>query len=291
MLNLRGWAGEGITRKICFKFNVGLLDDDCYRVDPAANWRNHPVRIEEIAARAQAFLAIPGTHLPTFKPVWMHTCCLGVLQYTIGNTMIELFYELGGKITSPVPACARLENMIKVCAQANSWPVPFHSLTIGMIKVSGKKPKMRLKATEGRLTLPIVIQLLKHYFPCVSGHAQLRLNCCIALRDCYDEFKIWDEQSPWKLGTYTRRFLTLYRRLDLSTPINQWHMYPKHHLLIHIAEDSLSNPAKEWNYGDESEIGVAVRITKTMNPPVVPTELLERYCDTFDIVSVAGHQG
>ena len=46
-------------------------------------------------------------------------------------------------------------------------------------------------------------------------------------------------------------------------------MYPKHHLFLHIIEDQIlfcGNPRDHWCYGDESEIGIAVRIAKSLHP-------------------------
>ena len=113
MLNLRGWSGDGVTRKCCWKCNAGLEDPDCFDVSPYAPWRSNPVSIEELAAWAAAFFAIPGTHLSTFKPDWMHTSCLGVLQYLEGNICLELFQQLGGVFSRAGDACAKLEGLMK----------------------------------------------------------------------------------------------------------------------------------------------------------------------------------
>ena len=65
------------------------------------------------------------------------------------------FTEVGGKMTKPQEACAMLFNMINVVASDLSLEQPMASLVVTMFRPSmNKKPKMRLKAAEGRYFCP-----------------------------------------------------------------------------------------------------------------------------------------
>ena len=54
-----------------------------------------------------AIWSIPGFDLSYIKPDYMHTVCLGILLYYIGNVMWELFGDLGGTFTTWQDACVR----------------------------------------------------------------------------------------------------------------------------------------------------------------------------------------
>ena len=95
--------------------------------------------------------SIPGVELHDFWPDWMHTSCLGILQYVMGCVAWQLILKLGGSFKRSTDARANLFVMIKVVTKRLGMEVIFGGLTITMIKpAAGKKPRMRLKAAEGR---------------------------------------------------------------------------------------------------------------------------------------------
>ena len=56
-------------------------------------------------------------------------------------------------------------------------------------------------------------------------------------------------------------------------------MYPKHHLFIHVTEQQIclsGNPRLHWCYGDESEIGIAVRISNALHPSFLHRSVIEK---------------
>ena len=95
----------------------------------------------------------------------------------------------------------------------------------------------------------------------------------------------WDQgSSPHRFSTFVRQHLLLLCELRAeSKDPRAWALYPKHHLLIHIAEGAIVNPRLEWNYGDESEIGSAVALAANTNVVHLATQLLERYRVTFEM--------
>ena len=68
----------------------------------------------------------------------------------------------------------------------------------------------------------------------------------------YHEMNVWSEGSPARLQKYTRQYLAVYKILhDEAISERYWALYPKHHLLLHVVEDTEHNPKLLWNYGDE----------------------------------------
>ena len=101
--------------------------------------------------------------------------------------MFEMYRELRGPLAGPrvQPVLSALENMCKLAASALSMEPAFHSLTLGMIR-SGKKkvkPKMKLKATQGRRFVFIHRHMLANFIKLDTDLQVVRLNCvnCNAL--------------------------------------------------------------------------------------------------------------
>ena len=102
--------------------------------------------------------AIPGLTIGSVWPDWMHCCCLGIAQYVMGNIMFELFRELGGAISNLKAALSKLENIMEAISRELGVAKPFHSLSVGMIRVKmNKGPRMKLKAVEARHFVPVLL--------------------------------------------------------------------------------------------------------------------------------------
>ena len=172
-----------------------------------------------------------------------------------------------------------------MCAARLGMDRPIHSLTVLMIRGSATAmPRMRVKAAEARYLLPIVRETLATCFATDTQHARGRLHCVDALLSCYRVLDEWNSTaSPaQELVRAGRRFLILLRELHDSCPdARRWRLYPKHHLFVHLIEGAVINPRDEWNYGDESEIGDAVNMSKFTSAKHLATALSERYRSTF----------
>ena len=129
--------------------------------------------------------------------------------------------------------------------------------------------------------------MLINCFDRTDERAQLRFNCIDRLCDCYEELRNWqsDGSSARKLAIAARAHLLLYKQLH-QTRIHEkdWKLAPKHHLFVHCAENRVTNPATEWNYSDEDEIGKAVLIAEGVNSLHVRDQLLPRYSATFSFL-------
>jgi hypothetical protein len=293
VLGLQGWRGEGPSRRICWLCGAGFNDHcNCFDFSTGAAWRSAMVTMDRFWAQCSAetvyvsaIWSIPGFHISYCRPDWMHSCCLGILQYLNGNCVQEMFEEVGGRYGSPGSACAKLENIMRVMSKSLGVDPPFHSLTLGMFRrASEPKPKLRLKATEGRRFLPVLREMLANAFKLDTPRAKVRLHCVEALLRCYRELDQWQDGgvSCHRLLTSARQHLLLYVELNKGSAPHMWQLYPKHHQFIHVVESTRCNPKLEWNYSDEDEIGRAAKQAAVSNTLFVETALLERYRSALD---------
>ena len=282
ILGMRAW-NEGLMCWLCQQ----RLDD--YDFSLTAPWRrtqrcmrgfNASLLID--GAHASNIFALPGFLLEYIKPDWMHCVCLGILQYLLGNVMWELFTEVGGVFSRSQEACAVLLATARMTAKKLGLDAPFNVLTVTMIKPSTKKrPRMKLKATEGRNFLPILTTMLVECFPHSSERLELRLRCCQSLCRCYYELRNWcSVESPARLELSARQHLLLYKELGGDNE-RYWHIYPKHHMFLHVSI-ATTNPALMWNYSDEDEIGRAAKLAGKCNVAWLNTGLLQRYRVQFE---------
>ena len=72
-------------------------------------------------------------------PDLMHVGCLGVTPSTCGVVTWELFKQLGGAISNPKPACARILSMLNSAARELDIPPPVHMLVLGLFRPNTKK--------------------------------------------------------------------------------------------------------------------------------------------------------
>ena len=286
MLNLQGWKAAKGTGKICWICEDSFTDGSCFNVSPSRKRKLATMSGFSSAAVAKGYLcpifSIPGFCLSLCKPDWMHTIDLGIVMDVSGNIMWELLKELGGTYKRHLKECGQLLAMVHAKAAEMGVDPPFYALTITMIRSSMKdKPKMKLKAAESRWFVPILSEMLLDYFPCTTPRQKKRQLCIGYLAKTYVQLKNWDAASPWVLADCGRKHLQLYFSLkEGGLDKNCWHKYPKHHLALHCFE-TLTNPALEWNYMDESEIGTAVDIAAGVNEVNLHVNLIQRYCETF----------
>jgi len=231
---------------------------------------------------------ILGFFLSCVKIDWMHVACLGILQYLNGNCLWELFQALGGTFRNSKGACNKLENMAKVCAGRIGIEPPIRQLTVAQIrKNASSKPKFKCKAANGRHFLPVLREMLRTCFPCESAHDKRRLHCVEALLRCYEEMETWGPGvSPHRLATSGKQHLLLFcelRREDGMSDLMWRNLFPKHHLFAHCLDSSITNPRLEWNYAEESEIGLAVRQSMKLHKLHVPTQVMQRNLCTFEV--------
>lgn len=293
-LGLKSWQGSTKDKLMCWICNAGFNPfNNCYDFSARARWRRTRVTMSAFWAAALAgtqylspLFDCPGFTIHYCIGDLMHISCLGILQYLLGNILVELFKDLHGVYTNSQYACGQLENMMRLVAKDMGVDPPFHTLTLPMFyNVSKGKPKLKLKAAEGRHFLPIAKKMLETCFDCTSPHARLRLTCAAELCFVYQELEQWEDGgvSSARLALHGRRHLLAYAELcKQSANKKRWQMYPKHHLFCHVVEEARRNPRLDWCYSDEAEIGTAVELAKFAFTPTIPTRLLEKYRATFD---------
>ena len=238
--DVRGWQGEGEDKQICMVCNVGLADAFdfcCNRVRaPMCTMRDVRDKADRVDYLSKIY-SIPGFTHSVHKLDWMHCICLAILPYRNDNVMYELYKELKGTRDKTLDACGKLLSMTKAMAIICEVDMPFASFTAGMIRGTTPrcKPKLKLKAAEGRHFLPILVEILRRFFKMDTEHKRRRYNCVLHLKLCYDELANWTENSPQKLAFHGRRHLQLYKALsEKSSNELFWHLYPKHHVASHV---------------------------------------------------------
>ena len=287
VLNLQSWQVRKGTDRLCWMCHA--CRDNAFDTTPVATWRSTITSMQDIVkptsrdSFTSAFWEIPGTTLATVKADWMHVVDLGVLQSCVGAIVFDLFIELGGSYANPKPACGRLLKLFRSVARDMDCDLPFASLTVHMMRAAwDKKPKMKLKAAEGRYFAPILLQVLKECFATTSSYQLLRIEVLDTLCKCYTLFQNWEGiSSTHQLTRLARRHVMLYQEMHRMTADKLcFVVQPKHHIMLHLAENSWSNPATEWCYGDESQIGKAVKVVSNSARPNIVTHLIKRYIIT-----------
>ena len=145
---------------------------------------------------------------------------------------------------------------------------------------------MRLKAAEVRAFAQILLHVMATCFPSSPEHT-LRMQCLGALVSMYKALDNWQPSgvSRHLVSVLIRRHITLFGMLREMMPADSplWCFVPKHHIAIHVAENADTCPRLEWNYRDESEIGVCARNARWVCQPFIEVQLVSRYSDGFEL--------
>ena len=226
--------------------------------------------------------SIPGFTINGCIPDFMHCVDLGITQSVCGNITWEIIRWLGGSYNNWQTACGLLLNMVALASKNPDVPKPFNTLTIGMVlSKAGGKPQMKLKAAEGRHSVPVLKRIVQHFLPMDGPHALLRYQCLDALHSVYLDLEHWQPSSPMNFEKHMQQHLLLYAELcTQSTDKRKWSLTPKHHLACHLSFAG-TNPRELWNYLDETEIGKCGIMASNSNQIYIPTTLMQRYRNTF----------
>lgn len=299
-LGLVGWngAGDGIGR-CCFKCGANKTTHPFTEVGKDAQW------VDTVHSNLQILNAnlLAGNYvsklwsIPGFRHVYMmidlmHTGCLGICQYLLGNVLWELFLEFGGIASDPISAknvTSQLWCMIRMGSRHMGLKnPPVHYLTMNMFRAPGCKPKLKTNAAETRHMLKAMFWVLENLVNKDTPHAKLRFDCLRNLHLFYLETENWvDGESEARARVYGRNHIVAYAELGkeflaLGTWQRygwiQWRFYPKHHLFLHLVGEQLveGNPRLSWAYGDERFIGAAVELAETSHPNALHRSIVER---------------
>ena len=296
VVGLMGW-NDGSRRSCCWLCNARFVAGSYDDASLAAEWRTSPVDMPafwaELSTSGQfcsKVWSIPGLRIEWLRPDFMHMVDLGITQYLSGNICWFMFSALGGRRHgTPLASravCAHIMNMADMAAREGGLDRLHLNLTVRKFRAQNK-PKLALKAADGRHFLPILLKVLQLFFPAGSPRERVMVGCVETLCDIYKELNTWDTTtSPPRVASLARRHVILLRELhDTSDDTDLWCIYPKHHMFVHLCESTQQtrvNPQLEWCYGDESEIGVAVSLAKRSHASHIEKCLLERYRVSLD---------
>ena len=130
----------------------------------------------------------------------MHVSCLGVSPVILGNTLFEMFKDMGGLITAPVRVLDELLVLIKIGARNTGVPIPFSSLTFTMIRQDGKGPKLRCKAAKCRYALTSIRFVLENMWGKDTAHRRNRLAMIQHYDSMYQSVAEWSKEPTINLG-------------------------------------------------------------------------------------------
>jgi len=197
----------------------------------------------------------PGFVIKYFLIDWLHAIDLGVSQTVIGN----LFHE----VCELLPGSTRKDRVNALWPRLKKWfaethpPSKLDGLMPEMLKLPGKKPKLRSKAGESRYLIPFATALAKE-FDDGSVHRNtvhmlfqnlLQLSHCINAEP-YDVQKATDACTRFCRLHVALEQISIARGNDLS-----WRCKPKLHMmeeLICFIGPEFGSPRNFWTYQDES---------------------------------------
>ena len=260
-----------------------------------ANWRGtrmtHREFIRDMLLMGKALPELfnfPGWLLEYVMIDLMHTGDLGIIPVLLGNVAWELICEWGGTATHCDDQVHTLMCMIRAAAKAIKLErSPINRLTINMIRLQGKPPKLKVNAGEARRLLKVFNFILEHFAANDTDHHRLRYNCVHALYSMYELLEDLKPENNDVVSKLGRQHVILYSEIarahvprDPTEKWLLWRMYPKHHLFLHCIEDQLTesgNPRDSWTYPDERKIAEVVKMAESSNTLCLHTAIMRRY--------------
>lgn len=229
--------------------------------------------------------AWPGFDFSGIVLDWMHMADLGVTQACLGNILWEVFLKLGGQITNEHPTMGRIINYLADAANDLGCAMPFSKLSLGMIRGSDLRPKLKAKAAKTRALVPILLRMMSMHFPPVVERDVRVYKCLEYLHKAYTELESWGVDSATRLEEFVRRHVLLYSSLAIESAQKDerfllWRWYPKHHMVLHLAAEQakmMGNPRTWWCYADEGSIGMAVDLAESSHPATLATTCMQKY--------------
>ena len=260
-----------------------------------ASWRHHRYTIAEfwrlmhlMGVAKSCIFELPGVTLAMVTIDPLHAMDLGFSQDLLGNVLWE-FQKCGLCPGSNVKdRVAALWLKLKAHYIALGTPNRIQALTVEMLKMDKKGPKLRTKGAETRSLVPFGLVCAKEmYEHDPSPHNEAVFHCMSALMDLYLllSLPVW---NPSAASTACRRCLVHYQALSeemrkADRPLF-WRIKPKAHMFCELGEymhEHMGNPSLFWNYKDEDFVGYISRIAHPRGGPRQASStgkaVLERY--------------
>ena len=217
-------------------------------------------RLREQGIPRSPLFGCPGFHVSMVVIDLLHACDLGVSQVALGNLFYELLPTVGSVRAEQV---ANLWAKIKTYYRNGNAPSQIQTLTLEMIRLPNKGPKLRTKGAETRGLVPFGAQLAREHN---ANEGSSRSHALMRTFKYLLEFYMFVSQEPYnapEAAIAARNFLLLYKSLGAhagggSDP-KLWIVKPKFHMMQELAEfqapDLDASPATFWAYKDEDFVG------------------------------------
>ena len=260
------------SARICWKC-AATQNGHCSFRDTGANahWRStRQTGFEFLKQQAangvpnSAIFAAPGVKVEHVAIDWLHTADIGITQSVFGNSLFECLQFLQGATLNS--RAVALWQRLKLHYKEARPPAQFQKLTLDMIRMPGKGPKLRGKAAETRFLMPFVLQLTAE-FASRSKHAALVHQVAEHLSNLYmylDASPFPAELAAAECQLFCDKYLALNLEAEARGRPKHWKMKPKFHLIQELLQyDCLrtqQSPRLSWTYADESWGGVVAKI-------------------------------
>ena len=236
--DLAGWKGEGVGLSCCPRClaNMKSIPADDVSRNAKWLWKSHSEFMKwllESGRFVSILWSFPGFRLHSIINDWMHVMDLGVLLYTLGNSLDFLFIRIAGVRSRHWPFCRAMTTAIKpasrVCGQEKS---PINKLTYGTFRPGkSKQPCLKCKSAHARHMLPLILYMFENIYFQEDSLGEVRLQMLNHCNDMYNSLYAWKETGSTaardSMAHHGRMFLILYEELrNLAFTMKQYsHMW------------------------------------------------------------------
>lgn len=226
----------------------------------------------------------PNLQIKHFLIDWLHAVDLGVSQSVIGNVLWEILQLCPGNNRDD--KLKYLWADLKMFYAEYSPPSKLDNLTMEMLKLPGKPPKLRSKAAECRYLLPFAAIMAERYND-GSPHRSTVMHVIKNLLEV-SQCLSTAPYNQQKAIAACRRCCILFVQLETSALQRgdefSWRVKPKLHMfqeLIEFVSPQFGNPRDFWTYKDEGWGGFLSTIASRRGGPKFASStalnLLRRY--------------
>lgn len=227
----------------------------------SAPWRSHRKGpndlLRELRARGMRpcpLFTIPLFHVLLVLVDWLHTLDLGVTATVLGSFFWEcLDFFPGNSIKEKVTA---LWTSMQRWYDQHPEASKLQALTVEMLKQTGKKTKLRGKASQVKGLVPFALELARQHFT-GNVHKQTVKAVIEQLAFMYKALDepVWPAADVAAAG---RKLMLLYSALRAEQAnigaYTMWQLKPKFHLMLELVEFVAlehGSPKDYWTYADE----------------------------------------
>ena len=209
-----------------------------------------------LAGKLSSIFKAPGVSLRIFMVDWLHAIDLGVGQSVLGNVLYESLDILWPNLPKKQQV-QQLYLKMKAWYQVAKPPSRLDALTIEMLKLPGKGPKLRSKAAECRYLLPFGELVARE---CDDG--SVRRTTITALMEHFLQLAITVSSVPYDSAAAVcacNKVCLLFTTLEDAAIATgdelSWRAKPKLHMmqeLITFQGVEFGSARNFWTYQDES---------------------------------------